>query len=548
MKLRRFFGARLCVLIALFLRLLTATGVAVTTTHTFELPNGGGKMTVTAVGPKGGETQHLTWTHTDKDGNKVADGKAKNTGNGVKSEWKQYDKSGKVTANGEGSSSPTEDRNVTWDKATGNKTTHWVKKNDKGQKVEEGTQTNDKATGQTTTSVTTYLPTNGLPTDTTITKTDAAGNATTERQIWDQNGKQVGGSIEGGGKKFDFDPKKGVYNDPGKTKPGNPSPPNYSRIARAEEPFKPYIKVGIDEEWLKKMLSDESERGSHPADKIGWVAYSGATLASAGGQSGGNPSAGPPTTHWWEPLLKRRTSPDYQPVSSRSNVAPGSADALFPQGLTFGAGPVVVFGAGKQVVTETSHKKVPVEITVDRPVVVGERLVDADGIPGGLDIRVPVFQDMPHVIHGFRTETNTFTRDIGNFDDDAVGGSLSFIYWLPQDRFGPNLLAQLGLGVSNDILSGNGGAVDIPRANAYLRFPFVTECCCVRTPLGVAPFLTVGFGGVFGRQNLANGDVGAGVRFATPSGFYVDSQMIWNFNGQQNFWEAGLNFGLEVHF
>src|SRR5205085_906039 len=69
MKARRPFRAPLRVLVLLaFGILMPAVSIfAITVTHEFPMP-GGGKMTVTTVGPKGGETDHLTWSQTDKDG------------------------------------------------------------------------------------------------------------------------------------------------------------------------------------------------------------------------------------------------------------------------------------------------------------------------------------------------------------------------------------------------------------------------------------------------------------------------------------------------
>ncbi|HMC96161.1 MAG TPA: hypothetical protein VKG92_00765, partial [Flavobacteriales bacterium] len=157
------------ILVALGILMSGANCLAITVTHEFPMP-GGGKMTVTTTGPKGGETDHLTWTQTDANGTKLADGKAKNDGKGgVKSSWTQYDAGGNKIATGSGTSSSSGTENVSKDLKTGTKTTKWTKLDANGQTTESGTTVEPVNAGATK-SITTYQ--NGKPATTITTNSN----------------------------------------------------------------------------------------------------------------------------------------------------------------------------------------------------------------------------------------------------------------------------------------------------------------------------------------------------------------------------------------
>jgi hypothetical protein len=125
--------------------------------------------------------------------------------------------------------------------------THDVMKDKNGVKKEETMTAKDKATGTTTTTKTTYTKDeHGLlhPDITTTETKDAAGNILSkEKQVWDQNGTQQGGSYQPGGKgpEYKYDPGKNTYKDPNATPPANGGkPPKYPEIGeKPEKPDKP---------------------------------------------------------------------------------------------------------------------------------------------------------------------------------------------------------------------------------------------------------------------------------------------------------------------
>jgi hypothetical protein len=596
MKARKLFRASLRALILLAFGILMtgANAFAFSVTHEFPLP-GGGKMTVTSTG-KGGVTDHLTWTTTDANGKKTAEGKAKNDGKGgVKSEWTQYDGMGTKTATCSGTSSPSGSKSVTKDLLTGTKTTQWTKLDNNGQKTESGTTVEPVNAGATN-SVTTYQ--NGKPSVTTTTNSNPYSK---EEQHWDENGKQVGGSLEDTKGKYDYDPKSGTYGDPGKTKPGNPSPPSYSRLVKTESAGEGLVPPASDNfsssglavalKYINSNLAGGTTVSPRPRELTASNFFNTGSLshelkfgagykASHGDKfllpaSCGEDGNRLVTEHYlayyvdgqhfdvrvhegvpyrdtpdgsWSPISEGDPNLYYEHEQGGwSQVYPRNRDAftfsgfpgdenlltqLFPTGFDFGASVDFIFGADPNFLVETHHHIVHGHTWKTEKVLVGEETVDADGVPGGPDILVPVFKDEHVRVDTTKKVTTHTKKDISVVEDGDVGGNLNVHYWCTR---------YVGIEAFNTILSGPGGTVDILGARAEARLPMI--CGGERHPVGFAPFVYAGCSGTMGGyDDLFGLDIGGGVQVRTRCGFNFSLEAGANLNGTQNYGNGSVNF------
>jgi hypothetical protein len=400
--------------------------------------------------------------------------------------------------------------------------------------------------------VTTYK--DGKPSDTITTNSNPYSQ---EEQHWDEFGKQTGGSLEKGGQKYQFDPKTGTYGDPSGTKPVTPQPPAYSRLATTDS-SNSLAPPGADGSF--GLASAESKTLFATALKyINQSLASGVATPPQGTQAS---TSAPITPHifgsqrsWGEASgedTRTQNTPgltahifgsqrSWSEASGEQNATvpgiPGSPQdesllgELFPTGFDFGASVDFIFGADPNFLVETRHRVVHGHTWKTERILVGEEAVDADGIPGGPDIFVPIYKNKHVRIDTKKTVTTRTKKDISVVENGDVGGNLNVHYWC--NRY-------VGIEAFNTILSGPGGTVDILGARAEARLPMI--CGGERHPFGFAPFVYAGCSGTIGGyEDLFGFDIGGGIQLRTRCGFNMSVEAGANLNGTQNYGIGSVN-------